>query len=94
MQCYKRPLRIAGRVGEGSLVTNHYSPLSTLSSFKLRAVQAGVETVLRQQVGVCAALHNAPTVDHQDQVGGQNGAQAVSDDDAGAAGHHALDRAS
>ena len=39
-----------------------------------------------------AALDDPAAVHHQDQVGGQDGAQAVGDDDAGAPGHDALER--
>jgi hypothetical protein len=55
-------------------------------------VPSSVQPALRQQRGVRAALDNPAAVDHQDQVGRQDGAQAVGDDDAGAPGHHPLER--
>ncbi len=39
---------------------------------------------------MCASFDDLASIHHQDQIGGQDRAQAVGDDDAGAARHHAL----
>ena len=45
----------------------------------------GVEAAPCQQLDVGALLHQAAFVQHQDLVGGQDGGQPVSDNEAGAA---------
>jgi hypothetical protein len=52
---------------------------------ELGRVEAGVESVLRDQIGVRAGLDEAPAMQHPDQVSREDGAQAVRADDAGTA---------
>jgi hypothetical protein len=47
---------------------------------------------MRQQFGVRAAFDDLSAIHHQDQVRGQDGAQAMRDHDAGASRHDALQR--
>ena len=51
---------------------------------ELRLVQVRVEAAALQQLAVRAELHDASAVHDQDQVRGQDGAEAVGDDDAAA----------
>src|SRR5438046_3079451 len=52
-------------------------------------IQRIVAPLLRQQLGVCALLDNLAVIEHDDQIGTGDGAQAVRDDKAGTASQSA-----
>ena len=59
---------------------------------ELGLVEVGIQPALPQQLGVRASLYDLTAVDYQDQVGREDGAEAVGDHEAGAPGHHPFER--
>ena len=59
---------------------------------ELQPREAGVEPVLGDEFGVGSLLDDSSVLHHQDPVGGQNGGEAVGDDQRGAALHQPVER--
>src|SRR3954447_13321144 len=66
--------------------------LRSPDSEELLAIQPCIEAAVCEQLVVASALDDAAGLDDHDQVGTQDGRQAVGDGDRSAALHHALDR--
>lgn len=54
---------------------------------ELRLIQFGIQAGPRQKLDMAAAFHDATAVHDQDRVGGENCAEPMSDDNAGASAH-------
>src|SRR5579864_2251697 len=65
----------------------HGSDLLQLFFQKLLVVEIGVVAVARQQLFVCAQLHDAPFVQHRNTVGVAHGGDTVRDEDSSAPVH-------
>ena len=59
---------------------------------ELGLVEMGIKTLFRQQFGVGAAFDDLTPIDDQNKIRGEDGAQAVGDDNAGAFCHDPLER--
>jgi hypothetical protein len=71
---------------------NNWVRLRCGSAPELRLVEMSIQAALGQQLLVRAALDNSPAIQHQDQVGRQDGAEAMGDDDASTFCHYSLER--
>src|SRR5579875_723545 len=68
----------------------HHLPLFGGTLRELLVVEPRVETILGQQFFVCTALDNLSLIDHQGEIGGEDGREAVRDGQRGAALHEWL----
>ena len=68
-----------------------FVPQPNLHGLELGGVEAGVDAVLGEELGVGAALGDAAAVEDEDLVRLEDGAEAVGDDDAGAVREDALE---
>src|SRR5215469_13635652 len=66
------------------------SPLH-LAAFELLLVQRRVRAVFAQQGAMGTGFHHAPGVDHVDDVGVDDGGQAVGDGDGGSGSHEGIE---
>src|SRR4051812_34373226 len=70
----------------------HFRHGVVLHDVHLMPIQRRIKPVAREEFFMPALLDNSALIDHENAIGITNGAQAMRDDERGAASHQAIER--